>query len=173
MRPILGRLHDPVHALFRVVVGFLFACHGSQKLFGFPPAPEPHPLTALMLVAGVIELVGGVLIALGLMTSIAAFLCSGQMAVAYFMAHAPQGFLPIVNQGELAVLYCFAFLFLAATGGGRYSLDGWLGLDVAAERAAPKPTERAVDRSVQRPAEAAAPAPKVSVRPARLIAAAL
>jgi putative oxidoreductase len=105
----------------RLVLGALFVCHGAQLLFGAfggPSADKP-----LMVAGGVIEFFGGILIAVGLMTRGAAFLASGTMAVAYFMSHAPRGFWPIVNGGEMAVFYCFAFLFIAAYGGGRYSLD--------------------------------------------------
>jgi putative oxidoreductase len=118
----LGRYADLIYAAFRFVFGLLFASHGAQKIFGMlggQKAGEP-----LMIAAGWIELLGGLLIAIGLFTSIAAFIASGEMAVAYFMAHAPNGFWPLVNQGETAVLYCFAFLYIAARGGGRYSLDG-------------------------------------------------
>jgi putative oxidoreductase len=113
---------DRVYAVFRLVVGLLFACHGAQKLFG---ALGGTKMTGnpMMLAAGIIEFGGGLLIALGLFTSWAAFLSSGEMAVAYFMAHAKGGFWPIINKGELAVVYCFAFLYIAARGGGRYSLD--------------------------------------------------
>lgn len=106
----------------RFVVGLLLACHGAQKLFG---AFGGQVVTGnpLMLVAGIIEFFGGLLIAVGLLTRIAAFIASGMMAVAYFKAHAPQGFWPILNKGELAVVYCLVFLFIAAYGGGRYSLD--------------------------------------------------
>jgi len=118
----LSRYSDVAYAALRIVAGLLFACHGAQKLFGVlggHRAEEP-----LMMAAGVIELVGGVLIAIGLLTSWAAFLCSGQMAYAYFTVHfAKGGFWPIVNKGELAVVYCFLFLYFAARGSGRYSVD--------------------------------------------------
>ena len=123
MRPVLARFSEPVYALVRIVVGFLFACHGSQKLFGVPPGGPPHPLPPLILAAGIIELAGGVLVAIGLLASAAAFICSGEMAFAYFMVHAKAGFLPIVNKGEPAVLYCFVFLLIAARGSGAWSLD--------------------------------------------------
>jgi putative oxidoreductase len=118
----LGRHAERIHALFRFVAGVLFACHGAQKLFG---AFGGQVMTSdpMLLVAGVIELVGGLMIAVGLLTSWAAFIASGEMAVAYFVAHAPRGFWPIVNKGELAVLYCFAFLYIAARGSGPYSAD--------------------------------------------------
>jgi putative oxidoreductase len=122
MRPILGRFSGHVYALLRIVAGALFACHGAQKLFGAFGA-EPMTGNPMMLVAGIIEFFGGILIALGLATTYAAFVASGQMAAAYFMAHASNGFWPIVNKGELAVLYCFLFLYISARGSGEYSLD--------------------------------------------------
>jgi putative oxidoreductase len=116
---------EPIYAAFRVVFGILFASHGAQKVFG---AFGGERVTAgLPMVAGWIELVGGLLIALGLFVGIAAFICSGEMAVAYFMAHTPQGFWPLVNQGEMAVLYCFAFLYMAARSPGPYALDAMRG----------------------------------------------
>jgi putative oxidoreductase len=115
-------------SVLRIVTGFLYLAHGSQKLFGFPPSQQPGtpPLLSLIGVAGVLEFFGGLLILLGLFTRCVAFVLSGQMAVAYFMAHAPRGFWPVVNQGELAALYCFVFLYLAAAGGGPWSLDAML-----------------------------------------------
>jgi len=107
----------------RVVSGFAFASHGVQKVFGGFGADQPAELMSLLGFAGIVELVGGTLISLGLYTTFSAFLASGQMAVAYFMAHQPQGFLPIVNGGELAVLYCFLFLYIASRGSGAVSLD--------------------------------------------------
>jgi putative oxidoreductase len=114
-------------ALFRVVLGFMFALHGTQKLFAWPPA---EPLRAAVPIGawpywwvGVIEVVTGVLIMLGLCTRIAAFIASGAMAVAYFWRHQPEGLLPITNGGESAVLYCFGFLMLVFTGAGAYALD--------------------------------------------------
>jgi putative oxidoreductase len=100
----------------------MFACHGAQKLFGAFGA-ERMTGNPMMLAAGVIEFFGGVLIAIGLAASYAAFVASGQMAVAYFMAHASGGFWPIVNKGELAVLYCFVFLYISARGSGDWSVD--------------------------------------------------
>lgn len=108
-------------SLFRIVFGLMFLSHGVSKLFGLPPFP--HPLTPLLHIAGVLELVGGALILAGWWTRPIAFLLSGEMAVAYFMAHVPQGLLPLVNGGEAAILYCFAFLYLAAAGAGPWSLD--------------------------------------------------
>lgn len=111
--------------LLRIVIGFLFLQHGSAKLLHVPHMEmfDGLQLFSLMGLAGVLELVGGVLILIGLFTRPVAFVLSGQMAVAYFMAHAPQGFLPLLNQGELAVVYCFVFLYLAVAGAGAYSVD--------------------------------------------------
>jgi putative oxidoreductase len=98
--------------------------HGAQKLFNFPGPPQAmHPLFSLIGAAGVLELFGGLLLFLGLFTRPVVFLLSGEMAVAYFMAHAPHGFWPLLNRGELAVLYCFIFLYLAVAGGGSWSVD--------------------------------------------------
>jgi len=118
----LGAHAERVYALLRFVTGILFACHGAQKLFGAfgMPAMTSNPM---MLVAGIIEFGGGLLIAIGLFASWAAFLASGQMAVAYFTVHAKGGFWPILNKGELAVVYCFLFLYVAARGSGPYSVD--------------------------------------------------
>lgn len=115
-------------SILRIIVGFLFVWHGSQKLLGFPPMqqvppPDAMPPMIIIMTAGVLELFGGLLILLGLFTRPVAFLLSGFMAVAYFMAHAPQGFLPLQNGGEMAVLYCFVFLFISVAGGGEWSLD--------------------------------------------------
>jgi putative oxidoreductase len=116
------------YAAFRIMTGLLFLWHGTQKLFDFP-APGPDPLPPMILVAGAIELVGGLLVAIGLLTRPAAFLCSGLMAAAYFMAHFPGGFFPLVNKGELAVLYCFAFLYISTRGAGIWSADQAMGND--------------------------------------------
>ena len=125
MAEVIGRFSAQTFALLRIVTGLMFAMHGTQKLLGWPPMPKgmSGPLPLLMKVGGCIELVGGLLIAIGLFTGIAAFIASGEMAVAYFMAHAPHGFWPLQNQGELAVLYCFVLLFIAAHGGGIWSID--------------------------------------------------
>jgi putative oxidoreductase len=117
----LSRHQDLLYAALRIAAGFLFLQHGLQKCFGLlggQVATAP-----LMVAAGWIELVAGALIAIGLLTPYAAFLASGQMAVAYFYAHAPNGFWPVVNRGELAALYCFVFLFIAARGSGMLSID--------------------------------------------------
>ena len=121
-----GKLSDLALTLLRIVAGFLFWCHGAQKMLGWftqPDAARALPaFPELAWFAGVLELVGGALIALGILTRPVAFLLSGEMAVAYFKAHAPQGSLPILNRGELAALYSFLFLFFAAHGGGPYSV---------------------------------------------------
>lgn len=107
----------------RIIVGLLFACHGGQKILGFPPVQKQMALDTLGMVGGYIELIGGFLIALGLFTRPAAFIASGMMAVAYFMVHAKGGFFPIVNRGEPAVVYCFVFLYMFFRGSGPLSLD--------------------------------------------------
>ncbi|WP_370647991.1 DoxX family protein [Phyllobacterium meliloti] len=111
-------------SVLRIITALLFVAHGTSKLFGFPMAMDPAPnLMSLIGVAAILEFVGGILLALGLFTRPIAFLLSGEMAVAYWMAHAPQGFYPIVNHGESAVLFCFVFLYLAAAGPGSWALD--------------------------------------------------
>ena len=134
-------------SVLRIITAFLFIAHGAQKLFGFPAAPPPTPeqrakqecvqkcepqqqqpqrpsgTPPLITGAGVIEFFGGLLFLFGLFTRPVAFILSGTMAVAYFMSHAPGGFWPILNKGELAVLYCFVFLFFSVAGGGEWSLD--------------------------------------------------
>jgi putative oxidoreductase len=115
-----------LQSALRIVTGLLFLQHGLTKLFRFPLTDyfkDGVELFSLMGVAGLLELAGGILIILGLFTRLTAFVLAGFMAVAYFMAHAPQGFFPILNQGELAIMYCFVFLYLAAAGGGSYSVD--------------------------------------------------
>lgn len=117
--------------LLRIISGFLLMPHGAQKLFGMfggfrGQLGATAPLFSLMGLAGILEFFGGLAILLGLFTRPVAFILSGLMAVAYFMAHAPKGFWPLLNRGELAALYSFVFLFLAATGGGELSIDGLL-----------------------------------------------
>jgi putative oxidoreductase len=121
MHVILGRFAGVAYALLRVVAGLMFAQHGAQKLFGVLGGQQP-PVGSLFWFAGVIELVGGLLIAIGLFASWAAFIASGEMAVSYFMVHAKDSFWPVVNKGELAVLYCFVFLLIACRGAGGYSV---------------------------------------------------
>jgi putative oxidoreductase len=111
-------------SVLRIVSAFLFMSHGMQKILGYPvPRRSPDELFSLVGVAGMLELVGGALLLAGLFTRPVAFVLSGQMAFAYFLAHAPRGFWPIVNNGELAALYSFLFLYLAFAGGGEWSLD--------------------------------------------------
>ena len=123
MAAFMKSLEPQTYALMRIVAGFLFVWHGSQKLLGFPPSEMEMP-AFIQFVAGPIELIGGLLVMVGLFTGWAAFLCSGLMAAAYWMAHGTQGLLPLQNGGELAALYCFAFLFISARGGGIWSVDG-------------------------------------------------
>ncbi len=113
-------------ALLRIMAALLFMEHGTAKLFHFPvPQPGvPDPLPLLLLAAAIIEVVGGVLVVLGLFTRLAAFLMAGEIAIGYFLFHFPQGFWPIVNMGEAAILFCFIFLYLAAAGPGAWSIDG-------------------------------------------------
>lgn len=122
MNVLPARFAGVAYALLRFFSGILFALHGAQKLFGVLGGKKVTG-NPLLLTAGIIEFFGGILIAVGLFTGIAAFIASGEMAVAYFKAHAPQGFWPIQNGGELPILYCFLFLFMAAYGSGAFSLD--------------------------------------------------
>ncbi len=112
-------------SVLRIVTAFLFIQHGSMKLLGFPPSEAFAGVKLFSLIgfAGVLELFGGLMVLFGLFTRPVAFILSGEMAFAYFMAHAPHGLYPMLNHGELAVLYCFVFLYLAAAGGGVWSID--------------------------------------------------
>ena len=109
----------------RIVTALLFMEHGLMKLVAFPAAAPglPTPLPAILVAAAVIEVVGGALVTVGLFTRIAAFICSGEMAAGYFMAHAPKSFWPAVNQGDAAILFCFVFFYIAVAGAGAWSLD--------------------------------------------------
>jgi putative oxidoreductase len=118
----LGPHRSSIYVLLRVVAGLAFAQHGAQKLFGLLGGTA-QPLMSQMGMAGIIEFVGGIMIAIGLFASPVAFLASGEMAWAFFQQHFPRGFWPIQNGGELAVLYCFIWLFVAATGSGKWSVD--------------------------------------------------
>jgi putative oxidoreductase len=113
-------------SLLRIVSGFLFSLHGFQKLFAVLGREEAAELLSRAWFAGVLETIGGPLVMLGLFTRPVAFILAGEMAAAYFLSHLPRGFWPIINRGELAALYSFLFLFLAAHGGGRFSIDTWL-----------------------------------------------
>lgn len=122
MPPFMRAFHAQAYALMRIVAGFLFLWHGTQKLFGFPLPPPPVPPFVIN-IAGPIELVGGLLVMIGLVAGWAAFLCSGLMAFAYWMVHGTQALFPIQNHGELAALYCFVFLFISSQGSGIWSVD--------------------------------------------------
>jgi len=127
MPAFLTRYESQAYAAMRIVVGFLFLWHGSQKLFGFPEAmPEGVPVFIIW-IAGPIELLGGLCVMAGAFTRWAAFLCSGLMAAAYWMAHGMNALLPITNGGEPAAVYCFVFLFIAAHGAGIWSVDAQRG----------------------------------------------
>jgi len=132
----LNRYADTVYCIMRLIVGLLFACHGGQKILGFPPGGHGPP-HGLMLLGGCIELIAGFFIAFGFLTRIAAFIASGEMAVAYFMVHAAgkaldhppsamEQFFPILNKGELAVALCFIFFFILFYGPGRWSIDAMI-----------------------------------------------
>lgn len=122
MASFMRNFEPQAYALLRIVSGFLFLWHGVQKVFGFPGGPPEAPAFVIW-GAGSIELVGGALVMIGLYTRWAAFLASGLMAAAYWMAHGTQALLPIVNKGELAALYCFVFLYISARGPGLWSAD--------------------------------------------------
>ena len=123
MASFMTKYSGETYALMRIMAGLLFFFHGAQKLFAFPAKMGTDVPAFILYTAGPIELVGGILIAIGLLTRWAAFICSGLMAAAYWMAHGLQALWPIVNQGELAVLYCFVFLFISANGAGKWSAD--------------------------------------------------
>src|SRR3982750_719441 len=114
-----------LRSVLRIITGFLFAAHGAQKLLGFPAPMQGGTIPPMSLfgAGGILELVGGLLILVGLFTRPVAFILAGEMAVAYFMVHAPGGFWPLLNKGEAAVLYCFVFLYLVVAGGGAWSVD--------------------------------------------------
>src|SRR6266446_9211000 len=122
----LNRFADPFYCIMRLVVGLMFACHGLDKIFGtFSPNAEAlPPLTAF---GGWVEIVCGFLVAFGLLTRLAAFVASGEMAVAFFMMHAPKGLIPYVNKGELAVVYCVVFFYIFLRGSGSWSIDALIG----------------------------------------------
>src|SRR5205085_5795873 len=136
MFTVIGRFASQAFAIMRMIMGLLFFFHGAQKILGFPPMQgmPPGGLPPIAVLAGWIELVGGLLIAVGLMTGLAAFICSGEMAVAFFMGHfgpamskgGTWAWNPLVNKGEAAVLYCFIFLYIASHGGGIWSIDSVL-----------------------------------------------
>jgi len=120
-----GRWAPQALAALRIMAGLLFMTHGTAKLFGFPALPMPMPpVGSLLWIGGVLEALGGLLLVLGLFSRPVAFVLAGEMAVAYFMFHAPQGFYPAANGGDAAILFCFVFLLIAAAGPGAWSLDG-------------------------------------------------
>ena len=121
--PWLSRWQPQLLAILRIVVGLLFLEHALSKFFAFPVPFPVHPLPPLLVAAGVIELVAGVLVTIGLFTRIAAFIASGEMAVAYWMQHFPKSPWPVANMGEAAILFCFVFLYIAAAGPGAWSID--------------------------------------------------
>lgn len=121
--PWLSRWQPQLLAILRIIVGLLFLEHALSKFFAFPVPFPVHPLPPMLIAAGVVELVAGVLVTIGLFTRVAAFVASGEMAFGYFMAHFPKSFWPIANMGEAAILFCFVFLYLAAAGAGAWSAD--------------------------------------------------
>jgi putative oxidoreductase len=120
----LSRWQPQILAILRIVAGLLLLEHATMKFFHFPAPLMPGPLPTLLIAAGIIELVTGLLITLGLFTRIAAFIASGELAAAYFIGHFPKSFWPGINMGEAAILYCFLFLYIAAAGPGAWSIDG-------------------------------------------------
>jgi putative oxidoreductase len=123
----IGRWAGPGLAALRIMSGLMFAEHGTQKLLGFPePAHGMSPVLSLMGLAGCLEIFGGLFLVLGFQTRFVAFLLSGEMAIAYFIAHAPRDFFPVLNGGDAAILFCFTFLFLALAGSGPFSVDSFM-----------------------------------------------
>lgn len=122
---LMQKYESQIFALLRIFAGFLFLWHGSQKLFGYPPMGG-EPALYVIAIAGPIEFFGGILIMIGLFTRWAAFLASGEMAYAYWSVHAPMGILPILNHGEITILYCFLFLYFSAHGSGIWSIDNFI-----------------------------------------------
>jgi putative oxidoreductase len=123
MKPFMSNYNSQCYALMRIVAGFLFLWHGAQKLFGIPSAIPGEIPAFITYIAGPIELIGGTLVMIGLFTRWSAFLASGLMAAAYWIGHGTKALLPILNNGELAALYCFVFLFISTQGGGIWSVD--------------------------------------------------
>lgn len=121
----LSRWSPQLLSVLRIITALLFFAHGSAKLLGFPfvEGMTGTPITSLGGIAGILEIVGGILLVIGLFSRLTAFILSGEMALAYFMAHAPQNFHPILNKGELAIMFCFVFLYIAAAGPGPWSVD--------------------------------------------------
>jgi putative oxidoreductase len=128
MTALLQNFREQIYALLRIVTGFLFLFHGTQKLLDWPMLAREGTPAWIQYGAGGIELIGGALVMIGLFTRWSAFVASGCMAVAYWLAHGSQALLPIMNGGDLAVLYCFVFLYIAAEGSGIWSVDGVRGV---------------------------------------------
>jgi putative oxidoreductase len=122
-----SKFENQIYGAMRIIVGFLFLWHGTQKYFSYPPAGGEIPFY-LIAIGGSVELFGGILVMVGLFTRYAAFIASGEMAYAYWSSHGPHAVLPLVNHGELAVLYCFVFLFISAKGAGIFSIDSLIGM---------------------------------------------
>jgi putative oxidoreductase len=120
---VLGKVEPQIYAILRIMAGLMFIFHGTQKLIIWPGGKSAAAFLSRSWFAGVIEMVGGSLIVIGLFAGIVAFIASGEMAFAYFLVHAKDGFFPILNRGELAVLYCFVFLYISARGAGIWSVD--------------------------------------------------
>jgi putative oxidoreductase len=129
---LLEKWRPQLLALLRIMTALVFMEHGTAKLFHFPvPQPGvPDPLPPLLLAAAIIEVVGGVLVVLGLFTRLAAFIMAGEIAIGYFLFHFPQSFWPVVNQGDAAILFCFVFLYISSAGPGSWSIDKARGRDV-------------------------------------------
>lgn len=121
--PWLSRWQPQLLALLRIVTGLLFVEHATSKFFAFPVPFPVNPLPPMLMAAGAIELIAGILIAVGLFTRLAAFIASGEMAVGYFIGHFPKSPWPVANMGEAAILFCFIFLYIAAAGPGAWSID--------------------------------------------------
>jgi putative oxidoreductase len=121
----ISKYEVQVYSILRIVAGFLFLWHGSQKLFGFPPEAQAIP-QYITFIAGPIEFLGGLLVMTGLWTRWAAFICSGEMAFAYWTVHGTHALLPLMNGGEMAIIYCFLFLFISARGSGEFSIDHFM-----------------------------------------------
>jgi putative oxidoreductase len=121
------RFEEHTYAILRIILGFLFLWHGSQKLFGYPPLPLgiKFPLY-ILIIAGPIEVLGGLMVMTGFLTRWTAWICSGEMAFAYWIGHGTHAVLPLVNHGEMAMIYCFLFLFISAKGSGIFSIDHYL-----------------------------------------------
>ena len=122
----LAKYQPQALGVLRIMTALQFIEHGSQKLFNFPAGDHAGALSGLSLTSGILEFAGGILLALGLFTRPVAFLLAGEMAIAYFMEHAPRNFIPLLNGGENAIMFCFACLYLTCAGGGPYSLDAML-----------------------------------------------